>query len=344
MMLFVGNLPAGTSDGELEELFSPYGVVTSARITTSTFSDRSRGFGVVEMLRESGELAISELNGQQIDCMVLRVNEAKGEAMKKIRHSGSITFLCLIGLQLCIGIPGDALAETAMDRVPENAAANSYGSGWRCNAGFLESDGACEAVEIPEHGYATTSSYRTGWKCSHGFEETNGSCIPVEVPANAYIDPSRGDSWKCSRGYREADNTCVAIDVPQDGHLNESIHGLGWECDRGYRAKGGACIAVTVPANAYPTYTTYGNGWECRRGYKEIDGGCDSIRVPANGYLTEPARGSGWACERGFRANGDQCEELRVPANAHLDYGGNDWDCNKPYSKRSDGCVLTKTE
>lgn len=92
MMLFVGNLPAGTSDAELEESFSPHGVVTSARIPTSTFSDRSRGFGVVEMLRESGELAISELNGQQIDGMVLRVNEANGETKKKRRHSGSITF------------------------------------------------------------------------------------------------------------------------------------------------------------------------------------------------------------------------------------------------------------
>jgi RNA recognition motif-containing protein len=38
---------------------------------------RSRGFGFVEMLREYGQRAISELDGQQIDCVVLRVNEAK---------------------------------------------------------------------------------------------------------------------------------------------------------------------------------------------------------------------------------------------------------------------------
>jgi len=344
MKLYVSNLPVGTSDSDLANLFRPFGAVTSARVTISTFSGQSQGFGLVEMLRECGERAITELDGQQIDCMVLRVNEANGKGINMFAHPGSIAFLYLVALLLFIGIPGYALAQPAADKAPENAVANSYGSGWRCKPGFQESGGQCNAIEIPEHGYATTSSYRTGWKCSRGFKETNGSCIPVDIPANAYIDPNRGDSWKCSRGFRAADNSCVAIDVPQNGHLNESIHGLGWECDRGYRAKSGACIAVTVPANAYPTYTTYGNGWECHRGFKEIGGGCDSIRVPANGYLTEPARGAGWACERGFRADGNQCVAFRVPANAHVDYGGNDWDCNEPYNKRSNGCVLRKAQ
>ena len=77
MKLYVGNLPIGTSDEDLEELFSPFGAVTSAHVTKTKFSGRSRGFGFVEMLREYGERAVSELNGQQIDCMVLRVNEAR---------------------------------------------------------------------------------------------------------------------------------------------------------------------------------------------------------------------------------------------------------------------------
>ena len=77
MKLYVGNLPIGTSDADLEELFSPFGAVTSAHVTKTKFSGRSRGFGFVEMIRECGERAASELNGQQIDCMVLRVNEAR---------------------------------------------------------------------------------------------------------------------------------------------------------------------------------------------------------------------------------------------------------------------------
>jgi RNA recognition motif-containing protein len=37
----------------------------------------SRGFGFVEMMREEGERAISKLNGQESDGLVLRVNEAR---------------------------------------------------------------------------------------------------------------------------------------------------------------------------------------------------------------------------------------------------------------------------
>ena len=79
MKLYVGNLPIGTSNADLEELFSPFGDVTAAHVhvTKTRFSGRSRGFGYVEMLRESGERAVSELNGQQTDCMILRVDEAK---------------------------------------------------------------------------------------------------------------------------------------------------------------------------------------------------------------------------------------------------------------------------
>ena len=77
MKLFVGNLPVSASDADLEDLFSPFGKVMSAHVVKTRFSGRSRGFGFVEMLPECGEKAVSELNGRQIDCMLLRVNEAK---------------------------------------------------------------------------------------------------------------------------------------------------------------------------------------------------------------------------------------------------------------------------
>ncbi|MFQ6005037.1 MAG: RNA recognition motif domain-containing protein [Woeseia sp.] len=77
MKIYVGNLPLGTSDANLENLFSPFGAVTAARVITARYTGRSRGFGFVEMLREYGQQAISELNGRQIDHIVLRVNEAK---------------------------------------------------------------------------------------------------------------------------------------------------------------------------------------------------------------------------------------------------------------------------
>ena len=77
MKLYVGNLPRGTSSAELKALLSPFGEVTSALATKTTYSGRDRDFGFVEMLREYGERAVSELNGQQIDCMVLSVYEAR---------------------------------------------------------------------------------------------------------------------------------------------------------------------------------------------------------------------------------------------------------------------------
>jgi RNA recognition motif-containing protein len=77
MKLYVGNLPAGTTDNGLEEIFGPFGVVISARVVMTRHTGRSRGFGFVEMLRQYGQRAIAELNGQAIEGVVLRVNEAK---------------------------------------------------------------------------------------------------------------------------------------------------------------------------------------------------------------------------------------------------------------------------
>jgi hypothetical protein len=33
-----------------------------------------------------------------------------------------------------------------------------------------------------------------------------------------------------------------------------------------------------------------------------------------------------------------------LPENAHLGYSGTDWDCNKPYRKRAESCVLPENE
>lgn len=77
MKLYVGNLPADTSAKDLEDLFTPYGDVTSARVLTTQGVGHPRGFGYVEMLKQHGERAISELNGQRVNFMVLRVSEAR---------------------------------------------------------------------------------------------------------------------------------------------------------------------------------------------------------------------------------------------------------------------------
>lgn len=76
--LYVGGLPYSVSDLKLEELFSAYGNVESARVITDRMTGRSRGFGFVEMsTEEEAEASIQNLNGSQLEGRTLTVNEAK---------------------------------------------------------------------------------------------------------------------------------------------------------------------------------------------------------------------------------------------------------------------------
>lgn len=75
MKLYVGNLPWSIGDQELEELFSDYAVV-SAKVIKDRNTDRSRGFGFVE-LESGGEEAIGALNEAEVEGRQLKVNEAK---------------------------------------------------------------------------------------------------------------------------------------------------------------------------------------------------------------------------------------------------------------------------
>ncbi|HUG43475.1 MAG TPA: RNA-binding protein [Acidobacteriota bacterium] len=76
--LYVGGLPFSISDTQLEELFSGYGTVESARVITDRMTGRSRGFGFVEMSsQEEAEASIQGLNGTQLEGRTLTVNEAR---------------------------------------------------------------------------------------------------------------------------------------------------------------------------------------------------------------------------------------------------------------------------
>lgn len=79
MKLYVGNLPWSVSDNDLKTLFETIGPVESAQVVTDRDSGRSRGFGFVEMERQDGNRAISQLNGHEIEARKLRVNEAESK-------------------------------------------------------------------------------------------------------------------------------------------------------------------------------------------------------------------------------------------------------------------------
>ena len=75
--LFVGNLPWGVDDQQLEDMFTPYGAVASAKVIMDRDTGRSRGFGFVEMDDDgAADDAANGLNGSEINGRPLRVNEA----------------------------------------------------------------------------------------------------------------------------------------------------------------------------------------------------------------------------------------------------------------------------
>ena len=49
MNIYVGNLPWSIDDAALEQIFAEHGTITSAKVITDRQTNRSRGFGFVEM-------------------------------------------------------------------------------------------------------------------------------------------------------------------------------------------------------------------------------------------------------------------------------------------------------
>ena len=76
MNIYVGNISWGMNDQDLENLFAEHGTVTSAKIITDRMTNRSRGFGFVEM-SDGAEAAIDALNESEVDGRKLVVNESR---------------------------------------------------------------------------------------------------------------------------------------------------------------------------------------------------------------------------------------------------------------------------
>jgi len=76
--IYVGNLNYNTGEDTLADVFAEYGNVLKVRIITDRETQRSKGFGFVEMEDdEAGEAAIAALNNAEVDGRNLRVNEAQ---------------------------------------------------------------------------------------------------------------------------------------------------------------------------------------------------------------------------------------------------------------------------
>jgi RNA recognition motif-containing protein len=78
MNIYVGNVSWNVSSEDLQELFTPYGEVASAKVATDRQTGRSRGFGFVEMPNdEEAKAAIEGLNQAEVDGRNIVVNESK---------------------------------------------------------------------------------------------------------------------------------------------------------------------------------------------------------------------------------------------------------------------------
>ena len=78
MNIYVGNLSYDTASSDLREAFSRHGRVDDARVAEDRMTQRSRGFGFVEMANESeARSAISALNGTELQGRSITVNEAR---------------------------------------------------------------------------------------------------------------------------------------------------------------------------------------------------------------------------------------------------------------------------
>ncbi|MFN4004147.1 MAG: RNA recognition motif domain-containing protein [Hylemonella sp.] len=87
--LYVGNLAYSVRDSELQQAFSQFGTVTSAKVMMERDTGRSKGFGFVEMGSEAeAQAAINGMNGQPLSGRSVVVNEARPMEPRPPRSGG----------------------------------------------------------------------------------------------------------------------------------------------------------------------------------------------------------------------------------------------------------------
>ena len=87
--LYVGNLPYSVRDEDLQQSFSQFGAVNSAKVMMERDTGRSKGFGFVEMGSDAeAQAAINGMNGQPLGGRSVVVNEARPMEARPPRTGG----------------------------------------------------------------------------------------------------------------------------------------------------------------------------------------------------------------------------------------------------------------
>jgi RNA recognition motif-containing protein len=78
MNIYVSNLSFSVQDDDLRGFFSEYGEVSSAKVIMDKYTNRSKGFGFVEMPDDAAaQKAIAELDGGMVEGRAIKVMIAK---------------------------------------------------------------------------------------------------------------------------------------------------------------------------------------------------------------------------------------------------------------------------
>ena len=87
MNIYITGLNYSINDADLNDLFAEYGEITSAKVIMDRETNKSKGFGFIEMeTAEAGAKAIEALNGKESEGRTLRVNEAQPREEKPRRQ------------------------------------------------------------------------------------------------------------------------------------------------------------------------------------------------------------------------------------------------------------------
>lgn len=86
MNIYVSNLSFAVNDDDLRSYFAEYGEVTSAKVIMDKYTNRSKGFGFVEMSDDAAaQKAIAELDGATVDGRSIKVNVARPKEERPAR-------------------------------------------------------------------------------------------------------------------------------------------------------------------------------------------------------------------------------------------------------------------
>ena len=89
MNIYVGNLSNEVTEEDLKQAFETFGQVESIKIIKDKYTNRSKGFGFVEMASKAeGQSAIDGLNGKELKGKALNVNEARPRPESRGRRGG----------------------------------------------------------------------------------------------------------------------------------------------------------------------------------------------------------------------------------------------------------------